>query len=61
MVPPRFAEVSADLARRSPAALVVIPGAPLEPLQAAIENGGLEVVGRFDDGAGAAVELWSRR
>ena len=60
MVPPRFDEVSARLARDPPAALVVIPGAPLEPFMGAIRNGGLEVVNRLPTGTGAEVQVWAR-
>jgi hypothetical protein len=60
MVPPRFDEVSGRLARNPPAALVVIPGAPLEPFLAAIDEGGLEVVRRLPTGTGAEVLVWAR-
>jgi 4-amino-4-deoxy-L-arabinose transferase-like glycosyltransferase len=60
MVPPRFDEVSVRLARDPPAALVVIPGAPLEPFMGAIERGGLEVVRRFPTGTGGEVVVWAR-
>ncbi len=60
VVPQRFDEVSAALARNPPDVLVWIPGTPKEPYEAAIANGRLEVVARFPGIPGQDLEVYAR-
>jgi hypothetical protein len=60
VVPPRYAEVSAALARRPPDVLVLIPGTSRTPYESAIERGRLAVVARLPGVGEQVLEVYAR-
>ncbi len=60
VVPPAFDAVRADLARTRPAAIVVMPGAPMRPVAAAIDAGNLEEIAALESGDGLTTRIYAR-
>ncbi len=60
VVPQRFDEVSAALARNPPDVLVWIPGTPKEPYEAAIANGRLRARRALPGAPGQDLEVYAR-
>lgn len=60
VVPPAFDAVRADLAREPPAAIVVMPGAPMRPVAAAIAAGELEQIAALESGDGPTTRIYAR-